>query len=367
MTADQDPVAIEVLRGRLQAIADEMEFVLLKSSYSSIVTEALDATCAVFDRQGRTIAQACAIPVHHGVLTELGRSFARRYSQGEALPGDVYIINDPYAGGTHLPDIAVASPVFHEERVAGYVASMVHHQDLGGSAPGSTSARAYDHFAEGLRIPLIRILRGGEVNSDVIDVIAASSRSPTNVRGDLNAQIAACRTGEQSLRALYRDAGGESADAGLEALMDYAERLTRLAIERIPDGSYDFEDWLDDDGLDPDAEPRRICVRIGVIGSDIEFDFTGTDPQVDAAINSVRSSTLAVVYYAVRVLTGDAAPNNDGCYRPVSVNLPEGTLVNATFPAPVNARMVTVHRIGDTVMGAMSKAVPDRFTAAGCG
>jgi N-methylhydantoinase B/oxoprolinase/acetone carboxylase alpha subunit len=367
MALEQDPVAIEVLRGRLQSIADEMEFVLLKSSYSSIVTEALDATCAVFDRHGMTTAQACAIPVHLGVLAELGRSFARQYPQGEAQPGDVYIINDPYAGGTHLPDIAVAAPVFHNERVTGYVASMVHHQDLGGSAPGSTSASAYDHFAEGLRIPLIRIVNRGEPNNDVIDLIIASSRSPTNVRGDLNAQIAACRTGERRLQALYRDAGGESVDTGIDALMGYAERLTRLAIERIPDGSYDFEDWLDDDGLDPDSDPRRIYVRISVSGSDIEFDFTGSDPQVDAAINSVRSSTLAVVYYAVRVLTGDAAPNNDGCYRPVSVVLPEGSLVNATLPAPVNARMVTVHRIGDTVMGAMSKAVPERIAAAGCG
>jgi N-methylhydantoinase B len=364
---NHDPVALEVLRGRLTAIADEMEFVLLKSSYSSIITEALDATCAVFDAEGRTIAQACAIPVHLGVLIQLGKSFAERYPAGEAQDGDVYIVNDPYGGGTHLPDIGVASPVFLDNRLVGYVATMVHHQDLGGSAPGSTSASAYDHFAEGLRIPLIRLVHGGEAKSNIVDVLAANSRSPDNVRGDLNAQIAACRTGEQRLQALYRDQGVEIVDAELESLMDYAERLTRLAIERIPDGRYEFTDWLDDDGLDPGAGPVRIQVTITVAGADIDFDFTGTDPQVSAAINSVRSSTLAVVYYAVRVLTGDAAPNNDGCYRPISVNLPEGTLVNATFPAPVNARMVTVHRIGDAVMGAMARAVPDRITAAGCG
>ena len=363
-----DPVALEVLRGRLTAIADEMEFVLLQSSWSSIITEALDATCAVFDALGRTVAQACAIPVHLGVLCELGRTIAARYPPDAAAAGDVYIVNDPYSGGTHLPDICVASPVFCGERLVGYVATMVHYQaDIGGSAPGSTSASAFDHLAEGMRIPLIRLAAGGEFEDDIIDMLAANSRSPDNVRGDLNAQIAACRRGEERLAAVFEHQGIDAVESGIAALMDYAERLTRLAIERIPDGDYGFADRLDDDGLSPDADPVEIRVTVRVRGSDLEFDFTGTDGQVKAAINSVRSSTLAVVYFAVRVLTGDAAPSNDGCYRPVSVTLPSGTIVNSEFPAGVNARMVTVHRIGDTVLGAMAKAAPELFTAAGCG
>ena len=362
-----DPVALEVLRGRLTAVADEMEFVLLRSSFSSIITEALDATCAVFDACGRTIAQACAIPVHLGVLCQLGASIAARFAEERAAEGDAYIVNDPYAGGTHLPDICVASPVFCGMRLVGYVATMVHHQDIGGSAPGSTSADAYDHLAEGIRIPLIRLADGGVFDADIIDLLAANSRSPANVRGDLNAQIAACRRGEERLRAVFEDGGIEAVGAGIAALLDYGERLTRRAIEHIPDGEYGFTDWLDDDGASPEAAPSRIEVTLTVRGSSLHFDFTGTDRQVAAAINSVRSSTLAVVYWAVRVLTGDAAPDNDGCYRPVTVNLPPGTLVNARFPAPVNARMVTVHRIGDAVLGAMAKAAPERFTAAGCG
>ena len=365
--AETDPVALEVLRGRLTAVADEMEFVLLRSSWSSIITEALDATCAVFDSEGLTVAQACAIPVHLGVLCELGRSIAARYSAASAGEGDLYIVNDPYAGGTHLPDICVASPVFCRERLVGYVATMVHHQDIGGSAPGSMSAAAYDHLAEGVRIPLIRLARGGVLDDAVVGLLAANSRSPDNVRGDLNAQVAACRRGEERLRAVHEAGGIEAVAAGTAELMDYGERLTRAAIERIPDGEYRFTDWLDDDGTSPDADPTRIEVALTVRGSGLHFDFTGTDRQVAAAINSVRSSTLAVVYWAVRVLTGDAAPDNDGCYRPVSANLPSGTLVNSEFPAPVNARMVTVHRIGDAVLGAMAKAAPERFTAAGCG
>ena len=365
--ASLDPVVLEVLRGRLTAVADEMEFVLLRSSFSSIITEALDATCAVFDREGRTIAQACAIPVHLGVLCELGRAIAARYPAARAGEGDLYIVNDPYAGGTHLPDICVASPVFQGARLAGYVATMVHHQDIGGSAPGSTSAAAYDHLAEGVRIPLIRLARKGVFDEGLIELLAANSRSPDNVRGDLNAQIAACRRGEERLRAVFEAGGANAVEAGIAALMDYGERLTRSAIEGIADGEYGFTDWLDDDGHSSEAEPSRIEVTLTVRGSNLHFDFTGTDRQVAAAINSVRSSTLAVVYWALRVLTGDAAPDNDGCYRPVTVNLPPGTLVNSEFPAPVNARMVTVHRIGDVVLGAMAKAAPERFTAAGCG
>ncbi len=365
--ADFDPVGLEVLRGRLAAAADEMEHVLLKSSYSSIITEALDATCAVFDAQGRTVAQACAIPVHLGVLCELGRRFAAQYPAGEAEQGDLYIVNDPYSGGTHLPDIAVASPVFCQDTLVGYTAAMVHHQDIGGSAPGSTSASAYDHLAEGVRIPLIRLATAGVMNADAVDLLAANSRSPDNIRGDLSAQIASCRTGEQRLAAIFEEGGVDAVNSGIESLLDYAERLTRQAIQRIPNGDYSFVDQLDDDGMHPDAEPARIQVKISIRGSDIGFDFAGTDGQVKAAINSVRSSTLAVLYYAVRVLTGDAAPNNDGCYRPVSFNLPSGTLVNSEFPAPVNARMITVFRIGDAVMGAMAKAAPENVTAAGCG
>ena len=362
-----DPVTIEVLRGRLTAVADEMQHALIKSSYSTIVTEALDATCAVYDETGRTVAQACAIPIHLGALTELGRRFARRYPPGEAKPGDVYLVNDPYAGGTHLPDFAVATPVFHAGELVGYVSTMTHHQDIGGVAPGSAAAAVYDHHAEGLRIPMVRLASEGVVSADMMNLLTANSRSPRNMRGDLEAQIAGCRTGEARLRAVFDHWGRDQVRAGVNALLDYAERLTRLAIERMEDGEYSFTDWLDDDGLSPDADPVRIRVTLRVKGSELEFDFTGSGDQVGAAINNVPSSTNSAVYFAVRLLTGDAAPNNDGCYRPVSIILPPGSIVNPTYPAPVNARGVGIARIVDAVLGALSAALPDTIPAAGCG
>jgi N-methylhydantoinase B/oxoprolinase/acetone carboxylase alpha subunit len=362
-----DPVTLEVLRGRFDAVADEMEHAILRSAYSTIVTEALDATAAVFDARGRTVSQACAIPVHLGTLTELGLRFAAAYPAGVAKPGDLYMINDPYCGGTHLPDIAVAAPVFCAGELVGYVATMTHHQDVGGAAPGSTSTNVYDHHSEGLRIPMLRFGEGGRIDEDVLALLTANSRSPHNMRGDLMAQVAGCATGERRLAAVFADYGIAPVRAAIDALMDYAERLTRLAIDAIPDGEYSFTDWLDNDGTETGTEPVRIQVAIRVQGTAVEFDFDGSAPQVRSAINNVASSTLAAVYYAIRTLTGDAAPNNDGCYRPITLKLPEASVVNAAYPAPINARGVALARIADVVMGAMAKAVPAKMPAAGCG
>ena len=362
-----DPVTLEVLRGRFDAVADEMEHAILRSAYSTIVTEALDATAAVFDARGRTVSQACAIPVHLGTLTELGLRFATAYPAGVAKPGDLYMINDPYCGGTHLPDIAVAAPVFCAGELVGYVATMTHHQDVGGAAPGSTSTNVYDHHSEGLRIPMLRFGEGGRIDEDVLALLTANSRSPHNMRGDLMAQVAGCATGERRLAAVFADYGIAPVRAAIDALMDYAERLTRLAIDAIPDGEYAFTDWLDNDGTETGTEPVRIQVAIRVAGTAVEFDFDGSAPQVRSAINNVASSTLAAVYYAIRTLTGNAAPNNDGCYRPITLKLPEASVVNAAYPAPINARGVALARIADVVMGAMAKAVPSKMPAAGCG
>ena len=362
-----DPVTLEVLRGQLDSVAEEMQLIILKSSHSTIVSESLDATSAVFDRQGRTIAQAVAIPIHLGVLAELGRRFAAAYPSGVAQPGDVYAINDPYAGGTHLPDFAVAAPVFFGQDLVGYVVTMTHHQDIGGSVPGSTAVQVHDHFAEGLRVPMLKLVAAGQRNDDLLALMYANSRTPENMRGDLNAQIAACETGVERAEAVFARWGSETVEAGIEALLDYAERLTRREIERIPDGDYEFEDFMDDDGSGPDADPIRFKLRVSVCGSDIHFDFTGTADQVKTAINNVPSSTISAVYYAVRVLTGDSAPNNDGCYRPVTVELPPGSIVNPRFPAPINARAVCLRRVIDTVLGAMAQAIPERMTAAHCG
>nr|XP_061799976.1 putative D-/L-hydantoinase subunit B [Nerophis lumbriciformis] len=340
---------------------------LLKSSYSTIISESLDATSALFDRAGSTIAQAVSIPIHLGVLAELGKRFAAAYPEGKAMPGDVYAINDPYSGGTHLPDIAVAAPVFFDRRLVGYVVTMTHHQDIGGSVPGSTAINVFDHFAEGLRIPMIRLVKAGETDEDIVAMMMANSRTPDNIRGDLNAQMAACKTGVERLATIVDHWGLEAVNEGTQELLAYAERLTRIEISKIPDGDYCFEDFMDDDGSGPDVEPIPFRLKMTVKGSGVHFDFTGTGAQVTTAINNVPYSAISSVYYAIRTLTGDSAPNNDGCYRAVSVHLPKGSIVNPEFPAPINARAVCLRRVIDTVLGVMAQAIPERMTAAHCG
>lgn len=365
MQATVDPITIEVLGNRFASIADEMETVLLRSAYSAIVKEALDASAAIFDAQGRTLAQAQSLPAHLGMLVRSVSRVARDYHEGTAAPGDIYILNDPYDGGTHLPDVTVVVPAFASGRLVGYSATMCHHQDIGGKAPGSTAPDAVDLTAEGFRMPLLKLYDRGVRNETLWTLARANVRVPAGLEGDLGAQIAAGNTGAARLAEVVEEWGFDAIEAAVEALLDYSERLTRAAIESVPDGSYEFTDYLDDDGVT--TKPIKLQVRVDVQGSEIHFDFTGTDPQVRGAINCVPSSTLAAVYYAVRALTGPDVPSNDGCYRPITAHLPEGTIVNPHYPAPVGARTLAFKRIGDAIMGALARAVPDRIPAASNG
>ncbi|GAB3273358.1 hydantoinase B/oxoprolinase family protein [Parahaliea aestuarii] len=365
--SEVDAVTLQVLQGQLSAAAEEMQITLLKSSYSSIVTESQDATSAIFDKHGATVAQAVAIPIHLGVLAELGKRFAASFPEGVARPGDVYVMNDPYAGGTHLPDLAVASPVFAGGELVAYVVTMTHHQDVGGSVPGSTAIKVFDHFAEGLRIPMCKLYDGGERNEALFAMMLSNTRTPSNMRGDLNAQISGCMTGAGRVVEMFEKWGAPVVNAAMQQLLDYAEKLTRLEIERIPDGQYHFTDYLDDDGSSPDAEPLPVVCCMTVKGSSLHFDFTGTADQVSTAINNVPYSAVSAVYYVVRTLTGDQAPNNDGGYRPVTCHMPEGSLINPRFPAPINARAVSLRRVVDVVLGVMAQAIPERMPAANCG
>lgn len=360
-----DAVTLEVLRNRFDVIADEMEMTLFRSAYSPIVKEALDASAALFDHRGRTLAQAASLPAHLGMLVRSVGRVAEAYPAGVAKPGDVYILNDPYDGGTHLPDVTVVVPVFFDGELVAYSATMCHHQDIGGKAPGSTAPDAVDLQAEGLRIPLMKLLEEGRPNETLLSLVRANVRAPDNFEGDLGAQIAAGNTGASRFQEVLADWGRELVLASVDALLDYSERLTRRALERIPDGTYEFADFLDDDGVTP--EPVRIQVKVSVRGSDIHVDFTGSNPQVRGAINCVPSSTMAAVYYVVRAITGPAIPNNEGCYRPVSATLPPGTIVNPSYPAPVGARTLTFKRIVDAIMGAMAQAIPEGVPAASNG
>jgi N-methylhydantoinase B/oxoprolinase/acetone carboxylase alpha subunit len=360
-----DPITVEVLGNRFAAIADEMEMVLLKSAYSALVKEALDASSAIFDARGRTLAQAQSIPAHLGMLVRSVGRVAQEYPEGSARPGDVYILNDPYDGGTHLPDVTVVVPAFAGEKLVGYAATMCHHQDIGGKAPGSTAPDAVDLTAEGLRIPLLKLFDAGIRNETLWALAKANVRVPAGFEGDLGAQLAAGNTGARRLAEVVEEWGEETVATTVDALLDYSERLTRLAIEAIPDGEYEFADFLDDDGVS--LKPVRIQVKITVTGSGIHFDFTGTDPQVRGAINCVPASSMAAVYYAVRAITGPEVPTNDGCYRPISATLPEGSMVNPRYPAPVAARTLSFKRVADAIMGALAKALPARVPAASNG
>jgi N-methylhydantoinase B len=387
-----DPILLEVLRNRLDAIADEMELTLLKSAASPIVKEGLDASAALFTIQGETIAQAAAIPIHLGALQFGAQRLVRAFPPERMRDGDVFILNDPYDGGTHLPDITLAVPVFagaashaagpsadrvdaptpgaspHTalQRPVALACTMCHHQDVGGRTPGSVPTDATELYQEGVIIPPTQLFRAGELDENLFALLTRNVRLPDVFTGDLMAQVAAGRLGGARLKELFAAHGASTVLGYIDELLTRAEVLTRQEIERIPDGEYRFEDYLDDDGVDV-GRRVKIAVAVRVRGSAITFDFTGTDDQVKGPFNSVPASTMSAVFYAIRAVSDPTIPNNGGCFRAVDVVLPEGSLVNPRPPAPVSCRTATIKRIADTILGALVRAVPGRMPAANSG
>jgi N-methylhydantoinase B len=366
MTTPIDPISLEVLRNKLDSIADEMELTLLKSSHSAIVKEALDASAALFDPTGQQIAQAAAAPIHLGMIIPAVRKFVELFPPSTMREGDVYVLNDPFQGGTHLPDLVMSMPIFYEGAVVAIATAISHQQDFGGRSPGSTPVDATEIFQEGLRIPPMKFQDAGVPNATLIAIIERNVRIPDVVIGDIHGQLAACHVAKTRLHELLGRLGAAAFAAGLEELLNRAEQLTRQAIERIPDGKYSFVDYLDNDGVSLDRRVR-IAVAVTVSGSEVLVDFTGTDPQVSGPINCVPASTLSAVYYVVKVAIDPDIPNNAGCYRAVQVHMPEGTIVNARSPAAVNARAVVVRRTVDCLLGALNRAIPERLPAASSG
>jgi N-methylhydantoinase B len=368
-----DPILLEVLRNRLDAVADEMELTLLKSAASPIVKEGLDASAALFNIKGETIAQAAAIPIHLGALQFAAQRIVRTFPPERMRDGDAFLLNDPYDGGTHLPDITLAVPVFAEERAdvpgrraVALACTMCHHQDVGGRTPGSVPTDATELYQEGVIIPPTQLFRAGELDENLLGLLARNVRLPDVFTGDLMAQVAAGRLGGLRLRELFAQHGAATVLGYIEELLTRAEMLTRRQIEGIPDGAYRFEDYLDNDGVDLDRRVR-IAVTVRVHGASMTFDFSGTDPQVRGPFNSVPASTLSAVYYAVRAISDPSVPNNGGCFRAVDAVLPEGTVVNPRPPAPVSCRTATIKRIADTILGALVRALPERIPAANSG
>jgi N-methylhydantoinase B len=361
-----DLVTLEVLRHRLDVIADEMEYALLRTSCSSIVKEALDASAALFLADGQMIAQATALPVHLGSLIPAVTRMLAAVPARELRDGDVMVMNDPYEGGTHIPDIVLLVPVRIAGETVGLACSLAHHQEIGGKTPGSVPVDATEIYQEGLLIPPMKLYHRGRLNRTLEQILRKNVRLPDILLGDMHAQVAAGRVGAQRLQAVFRDMGRARAEAYLRELLDRAEAITRQRLRRISDGEYAFEDYLDNDGIDLD---RRITIRVRVAkkGSNLLVDFSGTDPQVKGPFNGVPSVGLAAVYFVVRAITGPNIPNNAGCYRMVELRLPRGSVLNPIPPAAVNSRAVTLRRVIDAVIGALVQAMPDRLPAASNG
>jgi len=365
-TTDIDPITIEVTRHKLEGIANEMQSTLLRSSFSPIVKEGLDASAGLFTADGQTLAQACAIPIHLATLIPVLRKIIETFPPDRMHPDDTFLLNDPYTGGTHLPDIAVVQPIIHQGRLIAFSAAMTHHQDMGGMSAGSVPTNATEVYQEGLRLPPLKFRDKGVVNDTLVAIIRQNVRIPDTVMGDINAQLAACRIGARRIGELADRNGHNALTAIFEELLSRSETMTRQALARIPSGTYRYVDYLDNDGIDLD-QPIRIEVAVTVRDASIHIDFTGTSPQVRGPLNCVPSGSLAAACFAVRALTDPAIPTNAGCFRPISLHLPKGSLVNPEEPAPVNARTSTIKRIAGAIISAVAQALPDKAPAPSAG
>lgn len=361
-----DPITIEVTRHKLEGIANEMQSTLLRSSFSPIVKEGLDASAGLFTADGQTLAQACAIPIHLATLIPVLQRIIHDFPPDRMHPEDTFLLNDPYAGGTHLPDIAIVQPIIVNGQVMAFSAAMTHHQDMGGMSAGSVPTNATEIYQEGLRLPPLKLRDAGVENATLVRIIRQNVRIPDTVMGDINAQVAACKIGARRVTELAGKFGHNALTAIFDELLTRSEVMTRQALQRIPAGTYRYVDYLDNDGIDLE-QPIRIAVAVTVGGGRIHIDFTGTSDQVRGPLNCVPSGSLAAACFAIRALTDPAIPTNAGCFRPISLHLPDGSLVNPREPAPVNARTSTIKRIASSIVAALADVLPDRVPAPSAG
>jgi N-methylhydantoinase B len=361
-----DPIRLEVFKHLFAAVAEEMGVVLRKASYSPNIKERRDFSCALFAGDGKMISQAAHIPVHLGSMP-LSVAAAIEKIASEMHPADCVILNDPYLGGTHLPDITLVTPIFIPSHAGpfGFVASRAHHADVGGMTPGSMPI-AREIYQEGLIIPPIKLVNRGEINSSAWDLLLANVRTPQERSGDLLAQLAANQRGVLRFQELVSHYGDEEVTLRVGQLLDYSSRMTRQLLKQLPDGTYSYEDFLDDDGIDPTPIPIRVVLTIA--GDTALVDFTGSAPQCKGSLNAVYAITLSAVQYVFRCLLGLDVPNNAGCLEPIQVIAPLGSIVNACRPAPVaGGNVETSQRIVDVLLGALAQAYPQGIPAASQG
>lgn len=360
--AAMDPITLEVIRHGLVAAAEQMADSIERSAHSQVIREMLDYSTAVFDRSGQIIAQATRIPIH---LNSMGRALqtilADYYPLDEWRPGDVYVSNDPYAGGQHLPDVQAFAPVFDHDECIGIVGTLGHQLDVGGRGQASYGSDATEIFHEGFRIPPCRIVQGGEINDLFLRLWAANIRVPQKTIGDLRSQIAALTIGRTEVQRLADKYGIDTLRRATTELTAASEQRMRAAIRALPEGTFVAEDIVDGDGIDNEPLPLRVSVTRH--GDSLVVDLTGSAPQVRGPINCPIAPTESSVYYGVQAILDPGAVPNHGTYRPIEVIAPEGTVVNPRFPAPVVGRNMFTHRIASCVMAALGHALPDRLVA----
>lgn len=356
-----DLITAEIIGTGLLSIAEEMGQTLVRSAFSPNIKERRDCSTALFDWQGRTLAQAEHIPLHLGSLLGVVEKVAETFGD-DTRDGDAFVSNDPYlGGGTHLPDVTVVTPLFHDGELLAYAASIAHHSDIGGAVPGGIAGNTRTIYAEGLRIPPVRLARDGRLNEDFLCLLRANCRNPDQRETDLRGQLAANRLAGARLDELCRTHRAAGVREAVAELLDYGERRLRAAVEALPDGAYTYRDALDNDGVGD--EPVPIEVTIHVSGGDLHFDFAGSSPQVAGAINVPTAALRATVYYAVKAVLDPDLPPNGGFHRAIRITAPERSIVNPLPPAAVGARTDTCQVVAGAILAAFASVAPEKVPA----
>lgn len=364
MTSMSAAIELELLKNAAESVADQMALTIVRTARASVVKDNMDFSTALLNRDGEVVAQGLCQPRHMCAIPFAVEAILVRY--GESLQhGDVYLLNDPYEGGTHLPDIVLLKPVFLRGQLLGFACAIVHHTDVGGRVAGGNASDSTEIYQEGLRLPPVKLYDRGQPNEVLFRIIEKNVRVPDKVLGDLGAQTSACGTGERGLQELARRYGSERLHSLFSQLLDYTEDLTRKAVVGLPEGEWEFTDHIDEDGVT--ADPVRIHVKLTKAEDTITADFRGTSRQTKGAINSTLSYTTSITYACVKSVLGADIPNNAGFFRPIRVVADDGTFVNPLPPAPVAARGLAAMRITETLFGAFAMMLPDRIFACGVG
>jgi N-methylhydantoinase B len=360
-----DPITFAVIKSGLDSIADDMAYTVVRIARSEIVKDVMDFSAALCAGDGQMVAQAKTIAQHLGAIPEAMAAVLAKF-EGDLHEGDVVIMNDPYHGGMHLPDIFMFVPIFHGGVRRAFAVVICHHTDVGGRVPGSNASDSTEIYQEGLRIPPLKLYDRGVLDKTLEALIKINVRVPDRVWGDLSAQFAAAQVGKRGLEKLMQRYGADDVDAYMQELLDYAERMTRQEIKTWPKGTYRFVDYIDDDGFSDQPIPIKVAITVNGDGT-LLVDYTGSSPQVRGALNSTLSFTHSLTYLSVRCVLAKDLPNNVGLFRCIKVKVPEASVLNPVMPGPCAARALTGYRVFDTMLGALAQIVPGKVPAAGEG